>query len=88
MKYCMSGAALFFNKIENKFPGLCLTYVSDTLHAGDSKYALLTNLTKAKFILLRKEWNNTQCYGVLYKQTDFGFKLQQTSYKEKVKEKS
>lgn len=48
MKSCFSDAAIFFEKIADNLPGSCATYVSDALHAVDTKYSYEIKATEAK----------------------------------------
>lgn len=49
MKTWISDAALCYKMLEDTLVGLCATYVDDTLHTGNERYAGLCKETEKNF---------------------------------------
>jgi hypothetical protein len=66
--------------IEEKLSGLCVTYVDDTLQAGDQKIVKLSELTQRRFQCWPREWNTVQFAGVEIETKESEFVVHQQRY--------
>jgi hypothetical protein len=80
MKQTVGDLEMFFKMIDCKLQGICATYVDDALHAGNTVYEGIAEMTMKRFKCRDTEMDNVTFAGVEIRTGTDGFELHQQRY--------